>query len=50
MDDTEYNGRIFQNVKGWYIETEKSEPVKDGGSFTKKSERIEEDFDDLPFS
>ncbi len=48
---TEYNGRYYNNLNGWRIEggnsngwsNEWSAPAK------KKEEKIEEDFDDLPF-
>ena len=50
---SEYNWRYFNNVRWWRVDIDKKKPdspVKDGWDFTKKSERIEEDFDDLPFS
>ena len=47
---TEYNGKYYNNLNGWRIEwgnnngsNEQSAPTK------KKEEKIEEDFDDLPF-
>lgn len=49
---SEYNWRYFNNVRGWRVDIETKRPdapVKDGGDFTKKPERIEEDFDELPF-
>lgn len=45
---TEYNGRYYNNLNGWRIEW-----GNDNGSAStpapKKQDKIEEDFDDLPF-
>ena len=49
LSSSEYNWKYYNNIRWWFIKTEKSQPVKDGGDFTKKPERIEEDFEDLPF-
>lgn len=50
---SEYNNRRYNNLNAWKITSiDKSTAVvelKDGGDFTKKPERVEEDFDDLPW-
>jgi hypothetical protein len=45
---TEYNGRHYNNLNGWRIEGQQAAPVADAPA-TKKADKIEEDFDDLPF-
>lgn len=53
----DFNLDVFEQLSEKKQEKIKSSPeyinatkLKDGGDFTKKTERIEEDFDDLPFS
>ncbi len=47
---TEYNGRHYNNLNGWRIEGGSSEGGNNQSApAKKKEEKIEEDFDDLPF-
>jgi len=45
----EYNGRYYNNLNGWRIETDGAAPVANWSAPAKKADKIEEDFEDLPF-
>lgn len=43
---SEYNGRYYNNLNGWRIESDGAAPA---AAPAKKVDKIEEDFEDLPF-